>query len=120
MADLALLLLVFFMATTTTEPPKGVEVELPKSVTQGAEQDTLYITVSRNGDLYLDGRKMTIEAISDNLSMRQAEKDRSVAVTADRYLPYKQIAAVLEALRSHDFLNVVFMSQPREDENRGD
>ena len=47
MADMALLLLVFFMATTTTEPPRGVEVELPKALTQGAEQDSLYITVSR-------------------------------------------------------------------------
>jgi len=45
MADLALLLLVFFMASTTTEPPKGVEVVIPKGTTQGAEQDSLYLTI---------------------------------------------------------------------------
>ncbi len=55
MADMALLLLVFFMATTTTEPPKGVEVELPKAVTKGAEQDSIYITIARDSNIYYDG-----------------------------------------------------------------
>ncbi|MCX7678063.1 MAG: biopolymer transporter ExbD [Spirochaetes bacterium] len=111
MADLALLLLVFFMASTSTEPPPGVEVNLPFAETQGAEQESIYITVSRDGELYYDGRKATLQEIYDNLAMRHAEKDKIVSITADKNLEYQKVAEVLSILRSQDFLNIVFMAQ---------
>ena len=114
MADMALLLLVFFMATTTTEPPKGVEVELPRAKTRGAEQDSLYVTISRNRQVYFDGRPISIDYLNDVLAMRQNEKDRVVSITADKFLPYEEVSRVLEILKEQDFLNIVFMSQPRE------
>lgn len=115
MADLALLLLVFFMASTSTEPPRGVEVDLPRAVTQGAEQESIYVTVSRQGDLYVDGRKVTLQDLNDHLAMRQTEKDKIVSVTADRNLDYRVVADVLATLRNQDFLNIVFMSESRKD-----
>jgi biopolymer transport protein ExbD len=113
MADMAMLLLVFFMATTTTEPPKGVEVNLPSGYTKGAEQDSLYLTISKKGNIYLDGKQVSIEQLNDFLSMRQGEKDRTVSITADKDLNYVQVAQVLTVLQNQDFLNVVFMSEPR-------
>ncbi|MDH5717907.1 MAG: biopolymer transporter ExbD [Spirochaetia bacterium] len=111
MADMALLLLVFFMASTTTEPPKGVEVELPKAQTEGAEQDSLYISISNKGEIYFDGSNISLSDLYDRLAMRQGEKDRIVAVTADKSLPYKTIADVLDVLKKRDFLNIVFMAE---------
>lgn len=113
MADLALLLLVFFMASTSTEPPSGVEVVLPFAETQGAEQESIYITLSRQGEMYVDGRKMSLQDLYDHLAMRHSEKDKIVSVTADKNLEYRIVAEVLSVLRSQDFLNVVFMSQSR-------
>lgn len=113
MADMAMLLLVFFMATTTTEPPKGVEVNLPKATTQGAEQDSLYLTISKKGNIYLDGKITSIEQLSDYLAMRQGERDRTVSITADKDLNFIQVSQVLNILQEQDFLNVVFMSEPR-------
>ena len=113
MADMALLLLVFFMASTTTEPPKGVEVELPKAQTEGAEQDSLYISISNKGDIYFDGTKISLNDLFDRLAMRQGEKDRIVAITADRSLPYKTIADVMDVLKKRDFLNIVFMAEEK-------
>jgi len=112
MADMALLLLVFFMASTSTEPPKGVEVELPKAQTQGAEQDSLYICISKDGDLYFDGRAMTLQELSDTLAMRQGEKDRVISITADRNLEYSVVSRVFLILQEQGFLNIVFMSEP--------
>jgi len=115
MADLALLLLVFFMATTTTEPPKGVEVELPTAKTVGAEQDAIYVTIARNGALYVDGVQVNMLQFADMLDMRQAERDHTVSITADKTLDYSQVSRVLNVLRDREFLNVVFMSQPRKE-----
>ena len=112
-ADLALLLLVFFMASTTTEPPRGVEVELPRGETQAAEQESIYVTLSKQGGLYVDSKEMTLEDFSDLLAMRKGEKDKIVSITADRNLDYRIIADVLDTLRGQDFLNIVFMSESR-------
>jgi len=114
-ADMAMLLLVFFMATTSTEPPKGVTVELPQAVTQGAEQDSIYISISKEGALYFDGKESSIDDIKDQLAIRQNEKDRIVSITADKDLQYAVVANVMNVLRQYDFLNVVFISQPREE-----
>ena len=111
MADMAMLLLVFFMSTTTTEPPKGAEVQLPKAMVQGAEQDTLYITIAANGSLWLDSQEISLEQLHDSLAMRQGEKDRVVSVTADKNLPYREVAKVLNVLQEREFLNIVFMSE---------
>jgi biopolymer transport protein ExbD len=119
MADIAMLLLVFFMATTTTEPPKGVEVNLPKALTSGAEQDSFYITIDMSGSLYIDSNAVTISQLRDHLAMRQGEKDRAVAVTADKNLDYAKVNVVLNVLRDLDFLNVVFMSEPNQQGGTG-
>ena len=113
MADMALLLLVFFMASTTTEPPKGVEVELPKAQTEGAEQDSLYISISNQGKIYFDGANLTLNDLYDRLAMRQGERDRIVAITADKSLPYKTIADLMDVLKKRDFLNIVFMAEEK-------
>jgi biopolymer transport protein ExbD len=113
-ADMAMLLLVFFMATTSTEPPRGVEVELPKARTEGAEQDSIYITIGNDGKIYYDGRYLSIEELNDQLSMRRGESDRPVSLTADKNLSYATVGMVLELLKQNEFLNVVFMSEPRE------
>lgn len=114
-ADLAMLLLVFFMATTSSEPPKSVEIDLPKAKTENADQDTLYITLSQRGEIYFDGRLSSIADIKDQLAMRQGEKDRPVSLTADKNLNYSSISSVLNVLKEYDFLNVVFMSQPKDE-----
>jgi biopolymer transport protein ExbD len=116
MADIALLLLVFFMATTSTEPPKGVEVTLPKALTQGAEQDSIYVSVSKSGVLYYDGHQVSLNELKDQLLMRKSEKNKVVAITADRNLDYRVIENLLDILKKSDFLNIVFMSVPREEE----
>ena len=114
MADIAMLLLVFFMVTTTTEPPKGVEVNLPKAQTSAAEQDSLYITIGPAGEVYFDSTPVDISSLREQLAMRAGEKDRTVSITADKNLSYKHINNVLNILREEDFLNVVFMSEANE------
>lgn len=114
-ADLAMLLLVFFMATTSTEPPKSVEIDLPKGRTESAEQDTLYITIAKNNQVYFDGRLSSIDDIRDQLALRGGEKDRPVSITADKNLNYSSVSGILTILREYDFLNILFMSQPKDE-----
>jgi len=113
MADMAMLLLVFFMTTTTTEPPKGVEVEPPAGVVQPAEQESLYITVSKYGNYYCDGEPATLDSIRDILALRGYEKDTPVSITADKNLNYNLISDLLKVLQEGDFLNITFMAEEK-------
>jgi len=113
MADMALLLLVFFMVSTSTEPPWGIQVDLPMAITASAGQDSVHITISKMGVIYLNGEAVTYEEVNDYLAMHQWEKDWVVSITADKNLSYKRISDILAVLQSHDFLNVVFMSEPQ-------
>ena len=114
MADMAMLLLVFFMATTSTEPPKGVDVDIPFAKTEGAEQDSIYITIGKSGKIYIDNSLVTLEQLGDTLITRHGEKSNSVSVTADKNLDYKIVSDVLNVLQEKDFLTIMFMSQARE------
>jgi biopolymer transport protein ExbD len=114
MADLALLLLVFFMVSTSTEPPWGTSVQLPDAVTTGAEQEGIYLTIADDGSLFYDGKATTLQDLRDYLAMRQAEKGKTVSITADKNLPYSVVNGVLAVLREQDFLNVVFMAESAE------
>jgi len=115
MADMAMLLLIFFMATTSTEPPQGVEVDVPIAKSQGAEQDSIYITIGKKGRVYVDGKKVDLIQLGDLLGTRQGEKDRVISLTADKNLNYEVVKNVLSVLQEQDFLNIVFMSQAKEE-----
>lgn len=118
MSDMALLLLIFFMATTTTEPTKGKDVDLPVSVTRGAEQDNIYITITRQKEILMNGKPVTLEEVNNNLALRQSEKDKVVAIIADKSLNYSLVSELLLVLQDQDFLNIIFMSQPRKEEKK--
>ncbi len=113
MADIALLLIVFFMATIS-EPPKGDVVELPVAETQSADLDCFYLTLGKSGNIYFENQKVTLQELYDSLAMRVAERDKVVAFSADRDMNYKEVAIILTVLQELEFLNVVFMSQPKE------
>ena len=53
--------------------------------------------------------------INNDLALRQSEKDKVVAIIADKNLNYSMVAELLLVLQDQDFLNVIFMSQPRKE-----
>ena len=96
----------------------GLVTDDPPQHFKGAEQDNIYITVSRKGEYYFEGSRVSLQQLNDSLAMRQTEKDRVVAITADKNLNYSVINELIELLRDQDFLNVLFMSQPRREKVR--
>jgi biopolymer transport protein ExbD len=87
-------------------------------VTQGAEQDNIYITITKQKEIIMDGTTVTFEELNNNLALRQSEKDKVVAIIADKNLNYSLVAELLLVLQDQDFLNIIFMSQPREEQKK--
>ena len=113
MADLAFLLLIFFMAATNTETPKSVEVELPVGKTQGAEQESIFVSITRDEQLYYEGEKISPDALKSKLGF-QTNKEKVIALTGDRNVSYRKISQIINMLKDEGFLKVVFLAQERE------
>lgn len=114
MADMALLLLIFFLVTTVSELPEEAAIELPIAETDGTEPNSYYITLNREGNLYWSNEEVTIEQLKNKLAENAHDNEKKVVINADRELDYTAIALILETLKEYDFLNVVFLSEPRE------
>ena len=114
MADMAMLLLIFFLVTTVSELPEEAGIELPIAQTDGTEPNSFYITLNREGKLYWSNEVVTMDQLKNKLADNAHDNERKVVVNADRELDYSAVSLILETLKEYDFLNVVFLSEPRE------
>ena len=115
MADTALQLIIFFMVSTTYDAPNLAEIRLPESETQTSESEYIYLSLARNGRMYLGNEEISMEGLTDYLAYRRDQRNKVVSVFADRELPYRDIAVILTLLQEQEFLNVQFMTRPRSD-----
>ena len=60
--DVVLVLLVVFMVTAKLIVARGVDIDKPKSATGGEVQSTLRVSVSQEGQLYINGDKFDDDA----------------------------------------------------------
>lgn len=120
MADTALQLIIFFMVSTTYDAPNLAEIHLPESETQASESEHIYISLTRQGRVYLGNDEISLERLREYLSYRQDQRNKVISVFADKDLPYRDIAVVLTLLQEQDFLNVLFMTRPRNNTGSGE
>ena len=114
MADMAMLLLIFFLVTTVSELPEEAGIELPVAQTDGTEPNSYYVTLNREGKIYWSNEVVGLSGLQEKLVENSHDNERKVVLNADRDLDYSAVAQVLEMLKEYDFLNVVFLSEPRE------
>ena len=89
-------LLIFFMLSSTFLTP-AIQLTLP-SATAGTSQNELeiIITLSKEGDVYLNNTKTSLISLKSELQRRLTESNhKSVTIRGDQNMPY---SAFLDAL----------------------
>jgi biopolymer transport protein ExbD len=84
--DIMLVLLIIFMVTSTAALESGLDIELPKtSITnEKADKEILIITLSKDGNVALQGKKVDPTKLQDELIAKLAElKTDSVILEGD-------------------------------------
>jgi biopolymer transport protein TolR len=120
--DVMLVLLIIFMVTAPLMN-LGVEVELPTGSAEPMEDqgDPLLVTVTRDGDFYLD----TGDApqLIDGETLRQTvsaiavrNPQLQVTVSGDRDVPYQFIYSAMVYLQQAGVASVGLMGDPEPDE----
>ncbi len=99
--DVVFLLLVFFLVSTTFKRDEvEMDLNLPEATSGDSSEDgkLLIINVKRDGAVFVDGRRVSSEALKQKLkAAARRDKDQEVLIRGDEQARYGVIAAVLNA-----------------------
>ncbi len=102
--DVVFLLLIFFLAATTfSKDEVEMDLTLPeaRSGEAGASSKLLVISVSKEGQLLVDGRSVTTEGLQQKLlAAARRNKDQEVLIRGDRKAQFGLVAQVFDACLS--------------------
>lgn len=99
--DIVFILLIFFLVTTTFVRDTGVEVTRPQAtIAKSLESSSMRVSVTADGDLYADGRRVSLDEFRAKVSDFVArQRDRTVVVIPDGDLPSKRLVEVMDAAK---------------------
>jgi len=100
--DVMLVLLVIFMITAPLLT-QGVKVELPQAAAKpidANDQETLVVTVMRDGRYYLDDRRIDAKTLKKKVAgILRARPKTPVVVRGDRNAAYGEVVRVMTLLQ---------------------
>ena len=102
MIDVMMFLLVFFVLISINAlPALGLRVALPYSSNPAHLEVTRRVTVTltADGDIYLDGEKRTLEQLTERLRALAHDAKLTVIISGDRNARLQPLVSVLDALK---------------------
>ena len=102
LVDVVLVVLIIFMATAPMIARRAIRVEVPKvSKSDKSATDALAVTLNGQHELTVSGKPTTMGELKKFLSAATAAKpDQAVTLSADKTLPYGDVAELLDTVRS--------------------
>ncbi len=101
LVDVMLVLLVIFMVTAPLLH-QGVEVKLPKSVSQNlpkSPEDPLILSITKSQVYYLNETPVPRQQLSERLKIiLRNRKSKAIYLKADRNLPYGTVVETMDIL----------------------
>jgi biopolymer transport protein ExbD len=98
--DVSLVLLIIFMVTATYIIAQSIPVDLPEAATGENVVTTLAITMTENGDIYLDGAKTDRATLSRTVGQAHSKnEDLRVVIAADKRVTHGAVVSVIDLVR---------------------
>ncbi len=98
--DVALVLLIIFMVTATYIVAQSIPVDLPEAGTGEDVVTTFAITVTADGQLYLDGEKKDAAGVRVKIrKARELNKDVRVVIAADKAVTHGRVVGIIDLVR---------------------
>jgi biopolymer transport protein ExbD len=102
MIDVMMFLLVFFVLISLNSlPSRGVKVTLPYAA-DAAHLDVpkrITLTLTAEGEVYLDGTKISLADLSDQLQLLERTNKLTVIIAGDQSAKLQPLVSVLDALK---------------------
>lgn len=116
LVDVMLVLLIIFMVTAPLMM-EGVKVDLPSAATQAmkSEKEDVVLTVTKSGDLYLEGDKTSynLTSLPDKLStVYQGKTKKDIFLRADKTVPYGIVVQVMATCKNAGIERIGMITEP--------
>lgn len=108
MLDLAYVLLVIFIIMCTASV-QGVKVKLPKAkmTASMSKPHVKAVTVSENGNVFLDAYPVTMEQLEQRLTeLKKVNPAQPIIVKGDAHTQYLKVMQVLETMKRVDITDI--------------
>jgi len=101
MIDIMMFLLVFFVVISVRMiAGTGIEMDLPGSTTaQELKSSTITVGVSKSGDIVVDGKSVSAEALKDRLIALKRDRPVEVVLAGDKEVPLQALLKVMDSIR---------------------
>jgi biopolymer transport protein ExbD len=102
LVDVILVVLIIFMATAPLIARRALKLELPKAAQhEKLATDALNVAMDASRRLTLSGKAVSAEQLKRALSLAvAANAGQAVTISADRSLPYGDVASLLDDIRA--------------------
>ncbi len=80
LTDVIFLLLIFFMLTSTMVAPNAIKLLLPRASGQTMSKQTTTVSVTKEGEYYVDEKKVPLSRLSQAISKKTAGVDNPTVV----------------------------------------
>lgn len=98
--DVSLVLLIIFMVTATYIVAQSIPVDLPEAATGEDVVTTLAVTITDDGQMYVDGKKANNRDLENTITKTQAENSEvRVVIAADKKVPHGTVVQVIDLVR---------------------
>ncbi len=101
LVDITLVLLIIFMVTATYIVRQAIHVDLPRAANAGESTGvTLAIILTKDGDIYVDGKKRDETGLRDAARDALAkDKDTRAIISADKNALHGSVVRVLDLIK---------------------
>ena len=102
MIDIMMFLLVFFVVISVRMiAGTGVEMDLPGSSTlRDLKPSTITVGVTKAGDIVLDGKTVSPQALQDKLAALKRDKPVEVVLAGDKDASLQALLKVMDSVRA--------------------
>jgi len=117
MIDVVFLLLIFFMLSTTFIVQPGITISLPKSSAEEIkkQKEEIEVSISREGDFYLDGNKVDLEALKERfINAAEGSMESVVIINADEKASHGNVVAVMDIAKASGITKLAVATAPKD------
>jgi biopolymer transport protein ExbD len=116
LVDIMLVLLIIFMLTAHLIAKQAIEVELPRaSQSTTLPPTTIAVTLSRNGDLYLNSSPVTPDQLRSAVKNAVAKDPKTQAIiVGDKAVSHGRVVWVLDTIKALGVTSFAIQIDPAE------
>jgi len=120
LVDVVLVLLIIFMVTAPLMQ-RGIDVDLPRTVSQTAEQEErIVVSVGKDGKIFIGDVQIPLEDLRDQIVKRVAghENQKAVFLRGDKTLRYEIIMQVMDEMKRSGVPTIGLVTEPAPPERK--